>query len=91
VSTTQSYTGYTINGTLEVTLPSGSQCGGIINLAVSAQNDITDDEVSALQQALVAAFPAAWNVTNDDITIQKQGQSITSYATNYTTNPPSFS
>ena len=90
MSTTENSLSYMISGSVQVMTAGGSQCNGAVNLSISAGTDVTDDQVAAIQQAIVAAFPAAWGVTNDYIGVTKQDASLTQYATDYTSTPPSF-
>lgn len=91
MSATQTSLSYVISGSVQVMTAGGSQCNGAINLAILAGTDVTDGEVSAIQQAIVAAFPTAWGVTNDYISVAKQADVLTQYTTDYTATPPSFS
>lgn len=90
MSTIQAYTAYTVGGSVQVSTEAGTQCNGVIELSFTAGTDLTDADVFAIQQALIAAFPPAWGVTNGYIQAGKQGQSLTVYTTDYASNPPAF-
>lgn len=91
MSETQNATVYNIYGAPDASTAAGTQCGGVINLSITAGTDTTDADVFALLDALLAAFPAEWGVTTDVVTLSKVEQSTTEYATNYTSSPPAFS
>jgi hypothetical protein len=90
VSNTQDTTSYTLSCGIGSSTPAGTQCNGAIQLGITAGTDFTDADLFALQQALAAAFPAAWGVVLADIAVSKQDQVFTSYTTNMASNPPSF-
>jgi hypothetical protein len=90
LSTVQAYTAYAVTGTVQVSTADGTQCNGVVNLDFVAGTDLADADVFAIQQAIIAAFPTAWGVNTGYIQASKQGQSLTLYATDYTSTPPTF-
>jgi hypothetical protein len=82
---------YTVSSGLGWSTQQGTQCNGGLQLEITGGTDFTDDDLFALQQALVAAFPEAWGVTIEDFSVSKFGQQSTSYVTNATATPPTFS
>jgi hypothetical protein len=87
---TQSSTTYSLSCGTGWSTPAGTQVGGAIQLDITAGSDFTDADLFALQQALVTALPASWNVTLTDFSAMKLGQEFTTYVTNATATPPSF-
>lgn len=90
MSSTQSTVQYVTNGAVQGSAPDGTEFYGTVTLTVEPGSTFTDEDAAAIQQKLVAAFPADWSVTNSDIPIQKIDTTLVQYATNYTTTPPSF-
>jgi hypothetical protein len=90
VSTVQAYTAYAVSGNVQVSLADGTQCDGVVDLNFTAGASLTDDDVFAIQEAIIAAFPVAWGVGNGDIQASKQNQSLTLYTTDYASTPPAF-
>lgn len=90
MSTTQSYVAYAINGGMNGTTPGGTQFNGVIEVSITPGSDLTDAEAIAIQQAVLAAFPAAWGLTDEDVQIGKTDSSLILFTTDYTSNPPSF-
>lgn len=93
MSTSTEVVQYQMDSEVQVQLPDGSQCNGIIGLSftpAAGSTVMTDGIVLAVQQALVAAFPASWNVRNQDLQIAKTDQTTIAYSTDYTSTPPSF-
>lgn len=86
MSTSTEIVQYMTNGAIQVMLPDGSQCNGVIALTFTAapgSTDLTDAMVFSVQQALVAAFPSAWSITNSDIPISKTDGTTVAYTTDY--------
>lgn len=90
MSTTSNTLNYFIVGGIQANTPGGSSINGAVELSISAASDLTDADIFALQEALVAAFPTGWGIDNSAIPISKQATSLTQYATNYSAVPPSF-
>ena len=91
MSETQDSTNYLIYGTVDLTTPGGTSCGGVIQLNIAGGTDFADADVFTIQEALAAAFPTAWNITaQGTFPASKQGQVVTDYGVDYSTNPPSF-
>jgi len=93
MSTTTEVVQYMMDSGVSVMLPDGSQCNGIIGLSftpAAGSTVMTDAIVLAVQQALVAAFPESWGVTNNEMQIAKTDQTTVSYSTDYTSAPPTF-
>lgn len=88
MSTSTEIVQYMTNGAIQVMLPDGSQCNGVIALSFTAapgSTDLTDSIVFSVQQALVAAFPSAWDITNGDIPVNKTDGTTIAYTTDYAT------
>jgi hypothetical protein len=93
MSTSTEIVQYMMNGAVQVMLPDGSQVYGVVELAFTpspGSTVLTDSIVLTIQQAMVAAFPSAWGVTNGDLPINKTDTTTIAYATDYTSNPPAF-
>ena len=93
LSTTTEVVQYMMNGAVQVMLPDGSQCDGSIGLSFTPAEGstvMTDAIVLAVQQALVAAFPTAWGVVDQDLPIIKTDQTTVAYVTDYASSPPVF-
>ncbi len=90
MSTVQAYTAYAVSGNVQVNTAAGTQCTGVVSLEFTAGTDLTDADVFAIQQAIIAAFPPAWGVNSSYIQATKEDQSLTLYATDYTSTPPVF-
>lgn len=88
--TTQSTVVYFGDGQAEGTTPEGTQFNVVFGINVTAGSDFTDADAFAIEQAIVAAFPASWGVTSGAMPIARQDSTITGYRTNYTATPPSF-
>jgi hypothetical protein len=86
----QAYTAYAVSGNVSVTTAGGTQCDGVVSLTFTAGTDLTDADVFAIQKAIIAAFPSAWDVNSGYIQASKQDQSLTLYTTDYTSTPPAF-
>jgi hypothetical protein len=94
MSTSGEVVSYTMNGNAAGFLPDGSSFSAEIGLylnAVPGSTDITDEIAGNIQQALVAAFPPSWGVTNGELPLAKTDQTTVSYATDYGSTPISFS
>jgi hypothetical protein len=94
MSATAEVVQYMMNVDVQVMLPDGSQCNGPINLYFTptpGSTTMTDAVVLGVQQGLLAAFPPSWGLTNVDMQIAKTDQTTVTYATDYTSTPPSFS
>ncbi len=88
---TQDITAYTVTGGAEGNTPGGTGYFANINMTITPGTDFADADAFAIFNAMLAAFPAGWNVTApESMNIQKGDTELTSYTTNYTSNPPSF-
>ena len=85
MSTTQAATTYIYSGGVELTTAGGTQANGAMEIQVAGGSDFTDADAFTLQEALLAAFPASWNLTNGDMPVTKLDTSQTQYVTDYTT------
>lgn len=84
MSTTQATNAYVYSGGANFTTPGGTQVNGAMEIQVNAGSDFTDADAFALQEAILAAFPASWNLTNGDMPVTKLDTSQTQYVTDYT-------
>lgn len=87
---TQNITQYTISAGLGNSTPGGTEVNGEIGLFINAGSDFTDADAFALHAAIVEAFPASWKVAATDVSVYRNDQVLTAYATNLTATPPSF-
>lgn len=93
MSASQEVVQYGGDGAVQVMLPDGSQCNGVVALwftPAAGSTAMTEDIIGAVQQAIVAAFPSSWGVTNADIPIVKTDQTTVTYTTDYTSTPLTF-
>jgi hypothetical protein len=84
MSTTQAATTYIYSGGVGLTTSGGAQASGNMYIEVSAGSDFADADAFVLQEALLAAFPASWHLTNGDMPVTKMDTSSTQYVTDYT-------
>lgn len=84
MSSTNDTTQYTISINIEA-----AGVGGFMNLTVDQTDTFQDADAFATFNALVAAFPAAWNAANSS-SIQKAVLNDTYYTGAATATPPVF-
>lgn len=90
MSATQNTVQYTVSLGPQGTTSGGTEFNGDITLFISAGSDFTDADAFALRAALLAALPSGWNIASGDFSIYKTDSSVTTFTTNLTATPPSF-
>lgn len=84
MATTQQTVSYMLQGGVQGNTSGGTQYNGVVNLTITPGVDFTDADAFAIQEAILAAFPTSWTLSNLDLPLRKEGDALTTYATDYT-------